>query len=105
MPIVSGWTVASSGMATADRHGASSIFSVKLPTDLGVCPSASWTRLTIAPTRSRRSSPPAGLSAGVTQPRGRVIAWTGALYADGRLKGKKTMKAVRFYAKEDVRVE
>jgi hypothetical protein len=48
MLIVGGSTVASSGMAIADRHGASSIFSVKLPTDLGVSPSASWTRLTIA---------------------------------------------------------
>ena len=35
----------------------------------------------------------------------RVIGFAAALYADGELKGNKTMKAVRFYAKEDVRVE
>jgi hypothetical protein len=66
--------VASSGMASADRHGASRIFPVKLPTDLGVCPRAYWThrRLGFSAARGKR-----------------VIALTAALYADGELKGRK----------------
>ena len=88
MTIVDGSTVTSSGMGSADRHGAS-CNSVKLPTDLGVCPRAYWTHLTIAPARSRWSSS-LGFSAAVTPARGkRVIALTAALYADGELKGRK----------------
>ena len=77
MTIVGGSTVASSGMASADRHRASRIFSVKLPADLGVCQRAYWTHLTIAPASGRHRR--LGFSAAVTQARGkRVIALTAA---------------------------
>ena len=84
MTIVGGSTVASSGMASADRHGASRIFSVKLLTDLGVFHRAYWTHhLTIASARSRRSSSPASVLRAVTPALGkRVIALAAALYAD-----------------------
>ena len=88
MTIVGGSTVASSGMASADRHGASRIFSVKLPTDLGVCPRAFWTHLTVAPQDQGGRHRRLRFSAAVTPARGRVIALIAALYADGELKGR-----------------
>jgi hypothetical protein len=46
---IGGKTAASSGMTSADHHGARRIFSIKLSTDLGVRQRGCWTHLTITP--------------------------------------------------------